>query len=333
MRVLHTLRIGILSAGLASAGLANAAVETFFGEDAVNGSASAPRPQSDAARDAFIARLNGANTENFDAISAGTPAPFSVNMGASGTATLSGSATVTNFLGSGRFATSGSNFIETSTNFTISFSLPQTAFGFYATDISDFGGQLSITYSDGTSSTVAVPHSNPATDGSVFYYGLIDMDNPFVSVVFNNSNATDVFGFDDLTAGTAAQVIPPVSIATASLPAGMHGKDYLPFTVEATGGLAPLTWSANNLPAGLLLDPVTGVLSGKPTQSGTFTVDISATDASSPTSLSDTKSFTIEITAVQATAAPTPVPTLGIWATVALSSLLALFGWTRRRQY
>ncbi|MCS4295432.1 hypothetical protein M2375_003675 [Comamonas sp. BIGb0152] len=331
MHFVNVLRVGILSAGLISSGLTNAAVETFFGEDAVNGSSVASRPQSDAARDAFVARLNGANTENFDSIGTGTTAPFSVNMGASGTATLSGSASINSTSGAGRFATSGSNYIETNTNFTISFSLPQTAFGFYATDISDFGGQLSITYSDGTSSTVSVPHRNPAADGSVFYYGLIDTENPFVSVVFNNSNADDFFGFDDLTAGTAAQVIPPVSIATASLPPGMQGKDYAPFTVEATGGLAPLTWSASNLPAGLVLDPVTGVISGKPTESGTFTVEISASDSSSPTALSDTKSFTIEVTAAQAPAAPKPVPSLGTWATFVLSAMVALLGWKRRR--
>jgi large repetitive protein len=51
-------------------------------------------------------------------------------------------------------------------------------------------------------------------------------------------------------------------------------------TFTATGGVAPYTYTlAGAPPYGLTLDPATGALSGSPTQSGTFTLPIRATDA------------------------------------------------------
>ncbi len=52
-----------------------------------------------------------------------------------------------------------------------------------------------------------------------------------------------------------------------------------------TGGTAPFTWSitAGSLPAGITLNPATGLVSGTPSVSGTFSVTIGATDAFSAT--------------------------------------------------
>jgi hypothetical protein len=50
------------------------------------------------------------------------------------------------------------------------------------------------------------------------------------------------------------------------------------FTVTATGSPAPTFGETGALPTGVTLDPTTGVLSGTPTQSGTFPITLTATN-------------------------------------------------------
>jgi YVTN family beta-propeller protein len=57
-----------------------------------------------------------------------------------------------------------------------------------------------------------------------------------------------------------------------------------PFSYQtfASGGSTPYTYSAQGLPAGLSLDPNTGIISGAPTQTGASTVTLTITDSSTP---------------------------------------------------
>jgi hypothetical protein len=68
-------------------------------------------------------------------------------------------------------------------------------------------------------------------------------------------------------------------ITTTSLPAATVGTQYT-FTIEVEGGASPFAWSVvtGTLPAGLTLDPVTGVVSGTPTAPGTSTFTIQIVD-------------------------------------------------------
>ncbi|WP_427884766.1 M4 family metallopeptidase [Kribbella sp. GL6] len=50
-----------------------------------------------------------------------------------------------------------------------------------------------------------------------------------------------------------------------------------PFTLTASGGTSPYTWSATGLPAGVTIGSSTGTVSGTPTASGTFNVTATAT--------------------------------------------------------
>lgn len=70
------------------------------------------------------------------------------------------------------------------------------------------------------------------------------------------------------------------SILTASLPGGALTLAYSQ-TLLASGGDGALTWSitSGSLPAGLTLLPGTGLISGTPTQSGTFTFTVRVTDS------------------------------------------------------
>ena len=63
-----------------------------------------------------------------------------------------------------------------------------------------------------------------------------------------------------------------------SLPNAQRGA---PFNtvVTVTGGTPPLTFSATGLPMGLMINPMTGVISGTPTEAGIFTPRIFVTDS------------------------------------------------------
>jgi hypothetical protein len=70
-----------------------------------------------------------------------------------------------------------------------------------------------------------------------------------------------------------------LSISTASFPPGAVGASYT-LALQATGGVAPYTWSVSGqLPPGLILNSTLGVITGKPTSGGSFTFALSVADA------------------------------------------------------
>jgi hypothetical protein len=194
----------------------SAAPLIFFGEDP-NANGSLPVPNSVAAQASFLSHLVGVHTEDFSGIAVGTQFPFNITFGLD-SATLSG----TNNVGNtgvqntpiaGRFAIAGSNYLNVGTadalSFTLTFSAPQAAFGFFATDIGDFMGQLTLTFDGGA--PIDVPHTINAPDGAALFWGIIDVDNPFTTVQFSNTvGAADAFGFDVFTIGRVDQVRIPV---------------------------------------------------------------------------------------------------------------------------
>lgn len=68
-------------------------------------------------------------------------------------------------------------------------------------------------------------------------------------------------------------------------------------TLVAMGGISPLTWSktSGNLPAGLMLNSMTGVISGMATSTGTSTFTIQVSDSTLPTPQTDSKSLSITV--------------------------------------
>lgn len=201
-----------------SAAASNGVINTFFGEDlGVDRMTALPAsPLSDAARTAFLSGLGGVGTEDFESFMAGDTAPLAVQFGMAGTATIQGTggildvpAGTTN--GFGRYAVSGTKCWEATTSFSIDFSTPQAAFGFYGVDIGDFGGQVTVelNYTNGGSEVLVIPNTINGNGGGILYFGLI-IDDPmmtFDSVTFGNTAAgTDFFAFDDFTIGTIDQV-------------------------------------------------------------------------------------------------------------------------------
>lgn len=82
-------------------------------------------------------------------------------------------------------------------------------------------------------------------------------------------------------------VAAPLSASAPTPPAAEVGRPFK-MTLAATGGTAPLIWSIPaGAPAGLTIDPATGVLSGVPTTAGTFPLTAKVTDAGGNTATVD----------------------------------------------
>ncbi|MGE0127439.1 MAG: putative Ig domain-containing protein [Blastocatellales bacterium] len=86
-------------------------------------------------------------------------------------------------------------------------------------------------------------------------------------------------GKSNVVAVTVACPTITLSPAAGALPAGIIGTAYSQ-TFTQTGGIAPVAFSvsAGALPPGLTLNASTGALTGTPTQSGSFSFTITATD-------------------------------------------------------
>ena len=67
-------------------------------------------------------------------------------------------------------------------------------------------------------------------------------------------------------------------ITTTALPVDEAGVPYL-FQMQAINGIAPYTWTASGLPAGLSIS-TGGLITGTPTVSGNFVATFIATDSS-----------------------------------------------------
>jgi VCBS repeat-containing protein len=99
---------------------------------------------------------------------------------------------------------------------------------------------------------------------------------------------------------------PAITVAPPpALPAGTAGTAYPAVSFSQTGGAAPVTWTSGALPAGMSLSTA-GVLSGTPTQTGTFTVTVQVTDANGCTG---TLSVPFAINCAPMALSPSNIPT------------------------
>lgn len=97
---------------------------------------------------------------------------------------------------------------------------------------------------------------------------------------------------EDKAGQTASAVFPldirfPLSIASGqSLPVFSTGASFA-WTPQSQGGVAPIRWtiSQGSLPAGLSLDPASGLISGSPTVNGVYAFTLSASDRNGSTAI------------------------------------------------
>ena len=126
-----------------------------------------------------------------------------------------------------------------------------------------------------------------------------------------------------ITQGNSAEVafVPPLAIATTSLPGAVAGQGYTA-GLAAQGGTPPYTWSVTSgaLPEGLTLDPSTGAITGTPTAPGTSAFTVTVRDSSSPT-LTATTPLSVVVTApLTVTTSALPASTVGVPYTAGLAA-------------
>ena len=97
----------------------------------------------------------------------------------------------------------------------------------------------------------------------------------------------------------------------------VSGTQNSPFSYQIVASNSPSGYSATGLPPDLSVDPVAGMISGTPSETGTYSVTLSATNAAGVGSGT--------LTLVLQSASP-GVPGLPIWGVAALASLLILAG-------
>ncbi len=97
-----------------------------------------------------------------------------------------------------------------------------------------------------------------------------------------------------LTAVSVAQTRPRIEIVTQNLPPATLGRPYST-TIVTRNGVGPYRWRLmqGKLPPGILLQPVTGILSGAPTMPGTYKFTVAVTDRSR--GYSAVREFTLEV--------------------------------------
>ncbi|MBP1736930.1 MAG: multidomain protein with s-layer y region, hyr domain [Oscillospiraceae bacterium] len=158
------------------------------------------------------------------------------------------------------------------------------------------------TYTDTCTCNVTLPYGTQAGSAAATVYVLANDEKASVSVVqaaaLPGSATISVTAEDGTTELTYTVVLTldtapgaaPV-IATTSLPSGTVGTTYSQ-TLTATGD-TPITWSldSGDLPDDLSLDTSTGVISGTPSATGTFSFTVEATNSTG----SDTQELSITI--------------------------------------
>ncbi|MBC8040622.1 MAG: immunoglobulin domain-containing protein, partial [Opitutaceae bacterium] len=122
---------------------------------------------------------------------------------------------------------------------------------------------------------IAIPVLNAsATTATLTLTNVQPGDAAVYDVVVTNASGSIPSDPVTLTVTAPAAVAPVIT----NSPLTASGTVQTPFTYTITASNSPTSFNASPLPAGLSINTLTGVISGTPTASGTFLIDISATN-------------------------------------------------------
>ena len=214
----------------------NGTMTTFYG-DRNDGSINGPSGDVSKAHTAFLSLIDVAGTESFSSLT-GTQPFTSAGLGATIGCLRKGDGDVVPDLAtcqlasgasSGRYDTTGTAvgaYLVNNQNMkgdsstadtgaiVVTFDSAVHAFGFFGTDIGDFGGTFSIVLTDvqGNQTTLDLVSGAALDNSSLLFFGFVDSKNSYKSVMFTNlyppTQANDGFGLDDFVVGTLADVPP-----------------------------------------------------------------------------------------------------------------------------
>ncbi len=213
---------------------ASASVITFTGEDIMSTTTS-PHPLSAAAAASFAAAaslIGTVSTINFEGDTLGAFSSLAAAPGVTitGTDINGNNQTIRNTSNSPTIPTldgynttpGGSYFLEVQAGtVTFTFATPTQFFGAYFSGVQNFFSGEDITFSDGTSETIAMPETGTSGSiGALDFVGFTDAGKSISSITLNAGNANtgaDYIGIDDVSyqsfASTNSAVPEPDSIA------------------------------------------------------------------------------------------------------------------------
>ncbi|MCP1677189.1 hypothetical protein J2T57_004366 [Natronocella acetinitrilica] len=246
MQAVYPLPLGVAAVGLLfGAPIAKAAPMVFFGEDQDANQTVPADSEAVDAQEGFLDNLEGVRVEDFADVDEGEVFPIDIDFDGisatlDGTSDVGNTGVTSNNI-SGRFPVVGDKYLNVGTSdaagFELEFSEPQVAFGFFATDVGDFDGNLELTL-DGERNYVVDNTIGSFMTGALLFWGIVDEENPFQTVSFENSDEDwrDAFGFDGFTIGSEAQLVDrdPQAVPTPGtltlLAAGLMGLAFTRLT-------------------------------------------------------------------------------------------------------
>lgn len=235
----HTLTRGLLAVavGLSAGFGAQAASQQFYADRL-----TADTPAD--ARDDFLKSSTDVLSEGFETSPIGIPnGPLSIY---NGTGTLTQARFDTGYVAQGapfrgRFNTtpgcdirSACKWWETGYSFEIKLNSLKSAFAFFATDLGDAGGAISLDFwNDNTQVRAGIAVTQPTQTAGLLFFGWIDDTFSFNRISVNVSQTStdpdsyDAIGFDDVLVGKRAAVTgpnpvsAPTSLALVALSLGL----------------------------------------------------------------------------------------------------------------
>ncbi|NLS01747.1 autotransporter outer membrane beta-barrel domain-containing protein, partial [Rhizobium sp. P38BS-XIX] len=194
---------------------------------------------------------------------------------------------------------------------------------------------VTLNLTGGTATTVAV--STAAGHGTATASGTSITYTPTPGYVGSDSFAYTAGNADGTSAPATVSVTvsaPTITLTPATLSSGAIATAYSQ-TVTATGGTAPYSYAITSgaLPAGLSLNPTTGLLAGTPTSGGSFNLTVTATDSSTGTGAPFTASRAYTLTIGAPTVAITPATLPAATVATAYSQTVTASGGTAPYTY